>query len=294
MKNEMQLKAMIKNIAQEKNIQAQAVMQNYMFERLLERISMSDFKDKFILKGGMLVAAMVGLEHRSTMDMDATIRNYPMNQGDIRSAFERITKIDIGDDVAFQITDIEPIREDTDYGGLRVSLEARFSNIKVWLKVDVTTDDVITPNAVRYTMKTMFDDRPIVVWAYNLETIIAEKYETIIRRGVTNTRPRDFYDVYMLLKSQNQNISMPTLLQAIKATAQKRDSTALVEKRDIIFNELFLSPEMHQRWERYAVEYPYVTNTSFDEVLGGVRRINDLINQRLSKQRTRIHDDLSR
>lgn len=192
MKNEMQLKALIKKIAQDKHIQAQAVMQNYMFERLLERISLSDFKDKFILKGGMLIAAMVGLEHRSTLDMDATIRNYPINEADIQSAFEKITKIDIGDDVTLAFTGVERIREDTEYGGLRVSLEARFINIKVWLKVDITTDDVITPGPVRYTMNTMFEERPITVWAYNLETVIAEKYETIMRRGVSNTRPRDF------------------------------------------------------------------------------------------------------
>lgn len=205
MKNAMQLKAIIKNLAKEKHISAQLVMQNFMLERLLERISVSKYQQNFILKGGFLIAAMVGLDTRATMDMDATIKGLPVNEQTIREMFEEICKIKLDDDVRFSFRSIGEIREGDEYTGYRVSLFANYQPMAVPLKLDITTGDRITPKEIEYRFKLLLEDRSISVLAYNLETIMAEKLETVISRGDQNTRPRDYYDIYILAKLQYCN-----------------------------------------------------------------------------------------
>lgn len=206
MKNAMQLKAIIKNLAKEKHISAQLVMQNFMLERLLERISISKYQQNFILKGGFLIAAMVGLDTRATMDMDATIKGLPVNEQTVREMFEEICKIELDDDVTFSFRSIGEIREGDVYTGYRVSLSANYPPMAVPLKLDITTGDKITPKEIEYQFKLLLEDRSISVLAYNLETIMAEKLETVISRGDQNTRPRDYYDIYILGKLQYANI----------------------------------------------------------------------------------------
>ena len=191
-KNPMQLKAIIKNKAQEKNISAQLVMQNYMLERLLERISISPYRNNFILKGGFLISAIVGLDTRATMDLDTTIKGFTLTHEKIKEIFEDICTIKVDDDVQFEIVSIADIRETDDYPGIRVSLKANYAPISVPLTVDVTTGDVITPEEIEYSFSLLFDERRISIWAYNLETVLAEKIETILSRGVANTRTRDY------------------------------------------------------------------------------------------------------
>ena len=198
----MSLKAKIKNLAKKKDMSAQVVLQNYMFERFLERMSKSYYKSKFILKGGMLIAAIVGLDNRATMDMDATLKGYPLNKESLVKAINDICSIDVFDDFTFSFIKVEQIREDDEYGGYRVSIESVYDTIITLLQIDVTTGDVITPKEVLYKLKKIFDEGTINVWAYNIETVLAEKYETILRRGEFNTRPRDFYDIYILSKTQ--------------------------------------------------------------------------------------------
>lgn len=200
MKNLRQLKDLIKNMSRENNINAQILLRNYMLERLLERISLSDFGDKFILKGGMLIAALVGIDMRSTVDMDATIKSYPVTKESIEDAFDNILSVSIDDGVSMEFKGIEDIRTEDEYNGFRVSLEARMENARIPLKVDITIGDKITPKEVIYTFKLLLEDRSIDILAYNIETVIAEKLETIISRGIANTRMRDFYDIYILLK----------------------------------------------------------------------------------------------
>ena len=183
MKNAMQLKAIIKNLAKEKHISAQLVMQNFMLERLLERISVSKYRQNFILKGGFLIAAMVGLDTRATMDMDAIIKGLPINEQTVREMFEEICKIELADDVIFSFRSIGEIREGDVYTGYRVSLSANYPPMVVPLKLDITTGDKITPKEIEYQFKLLLEDRSISVLAYNLETIIAEKLETVISRG---------------------------------------------------------------------------------------------------------------
>ena len=200
-KKAMSLKAQIRNMAREKDIYAQVILQNYMFERFLERLSKSNFKDNFILKGGMLIAAIVGIDNRSTMDMDATIKNYPITVDSLTKAITEICNIEINDHVNFTFIGIESIRDDDLYGGYRVSIKASYDTIVTPLSIDITTGDVITPQEILYLFKMIFDQGTIGVWAYNIETVLAEKVETILHRGEFNTRPRDYYDIYILVNT---------------------------------------------------------------------------------------------
>ena len=199
----MSLKGKIKNYAKSNNIAAQVVLQNYMFERFLERLSLSDYREKFVVKGGMLIAAIVGLDTRSTMDLDTTLRNLPLTEEQISTAIRSVCDIHLDDDVVFKMQAIGPIRKDDVYGGYCVRIDAVYDTIVTPLSIDVSTGDVITPSPVKYDFGGIFDDDlKITLWGYNIETVIAEKVETILRRGVFTTRPRDYYDVYVLVTTQ--------------------------------------------------------------------------------------------
>ncbi len=197
----MSLKAKIRNLARKKDMSAQVVLQNYMFERFLKRLSKSAYKNKFILKGGMLIAALVGIDNRATMDMDATIKNYSIDRDSIVNAINDICNISIDDDVIFSFNGIDAIRDDDAYGGYRVSIISQYDTIITPIQIDITTGDAITPKEVLYPFKMIFEEGYIGVWAYNIETVLAEKVETILRRGELSTRVRDFYDVYIFDKN---------------------------------------------------------------------------------------------
>lgn len=265
MKNAMQLKAILKNMAKEKNVSAQLVLQNYMLERLLERVSVSPYHDNFILKGGFLIAAMVGLDTRTTMDMDATIKGYPVNEQTIRKMFEEICSIELKDDVVFSFRSIGEIREGDEYTGYRVALTAEFSPMAVPLKLDITTGDKITPKEIEYSFKLLLEDRSISVLAYNLETILAEKLETVISRSVQNTRPRDYYDIYILMKLQSHNIDISSLRSALDATAQKRGSQEVVKNYAKRMETVKSSNFMQTQWKTYQTEYEYAADILFND-----------------------------
>ena len=228
MNKAMQFKDRIKNLASKNHIPAQAILQNFMLECLLERISVSKYRDAFILKAGMLIASMVGVSNRTTMDMDATLRNQALSEEMVREAFSEICAVPLEDGVTFTLDHILPIREEDEYGGYRVAVMARYESINTPLKIEITTGDVITPRAVRYEFHSLFSDKRIRVWAYNLETILAEKVETILRRSVLNTRTRDFYDVYILVKTKRQEIKAKTFEAALRATSERRGSVQAV------------------------------------------------------------------
>jgi len=275
MKNAMQLKATIKNIAKEKSISAQLVMQNFMMERLLERISLSSYKDHFILKGGFLIAAMVGLDTRATMDMDATIKGIPVSEQSVKNMFLEICNIDLQDDVVFSFLSISEIREGDEYSGYRVALSANFPPMAVPLKLDITTGDKITPREIAYEFKLLLEERNIRVLAYNLETVLAEKLETIISRSDQNTRPRDFYDVYVLQKLQSHNIEIELLREAIVATSEKRNSLQIIKNYKHIIEIIRDSNVMNQRWKSYQKDFDYAKDIEFEEVCDAVLEITD-------------------
>lgn len=273
MNKAMQLKARIKNLALKNQLPAQAVLQNYMLERLLERISLSKYQDKIILKGGMLIASMVGIHSRTTMDMDTTLRGFPFTEESIRTALSDICAITLEDEVTLELGHMEPIRDDDPYGGFRAAIMARYESIHTPLKVDITTGDRITPGAIQYAFRSSFEDKTIEVWAYNLETILAEKIETILRRSVLNTRPRDFYDVYILAKTGQQAIDKDVLRAALKATAENRMSLPVLEDRQKILLTILADPIMRQRWDRYCGENNYAHGIGFDEVIKVLQEI---------------------
>ena len=267
MSKAMQLKAKIKNLALKNHVPAQAVLQNFMLERLLERISLSKYKDMVILKGGMLIASMVGISSRTTMDMDATLRGYPLTEKAIQEALSEICAIPLGDEVSLELDHIAPIREDDEYGGFRVAIIAKYESINTPLKIDITTGDIITPEAIRYAFQSNFEDKKIEVWAYNIETILAEKVETILRRSVLNTRPRDFYDVYIIMKTQQRGVNKKTFITAMIATSEKRMSLGALQDKDKILLTIKTDPIMRQRWDRYCKDNFYANGIEFDEVI---------------------------
>jgi len=272
-KNVMQLKAIIKNLAKEKHISAQLVMQNFMLERLLERISVSKYQQNFILKGGFLIAAMVGLDTRATMDMDATIKGLPVNEQTIREMFGEICRIELDDDVSFSFRSIGEIREGDEYTGYRVSLLANYPPMAVPLKLDITTGDRITPKEIEYRFKLLLENRSILVLAYNLETIMAEKLETVISRGDQNTRPRDYYDIYILTKLQYSNINIERLKKALSATTEKRGSSIVVKDYRRIMNTVENSDIMQRQWNNYQKDFDYATDILFKDVCEAVVKL---------------------
>ena len=272
MKNAMSLKARIRNLAKQKNIPAQVILQNFMFERLLVRLSASEYREKFVLKGGMLVAAIVGLDNRATMDLDTTLKNLPLTPEAIRSALERICAIASNDDVVFEIGTISPIREDDSYGGYRVMLNAKFDTLVTPLSIDVSTGDAITPRAVQYDFSEIFDDeKTYKLWAYNIETVMAEKVETILRRGVFNTRPRDFYDAYIL--ATTQKFDETVFAEALTATAKHRGTTAQIADTPAILRNLEESPELRKMWDKYRKQFAYAAEIEYEEIMEVIRAL---------------------
>lgn len=270
-----QLKDLIRNLSKKKSADAQILMRNYMMERFLERISLSEYKDKFILKGGMLVAAMVGLDARATMDLDATIKGANVSLTDVETIISNIIAIPIDDGVSFCIKRISEIMEEADYPGVRVSMETKFDGVITPLKIDISTGDVITPREIRYRFNLMLEDRTIEVWAYNLETVLAEKLETVISRNVTNTRMRDFYDIYILQKLYGEKLKKQVLWKALVATAKKRGTLDLIESNDIreIFDEIEASPVMGSLWKTYQKNYSYAADVSWHIIMEFIRNL---------------------
>ncbi len=272
MSKAMSLKAKIRNIAKQKNIPAQVILQNYMFERLLVRLSASEYKEKFVLKGGMLVAAIVGLDNRATMDMDTTLKNLPLTPEAIRSALEDICSIAFDDGVVYEIGIISPIRKDDIYGGYRVMLNARFDIMLTPLSIDVSTGDVITPHAVQYNFSEIFDDeKSYELWAYNIETVMAEKVETILRRGIFNTRPRDFYDAYILTTTQKFDITV--FEDALKATANHRGTTNQIADVPSILHNIEESPELKTMWDKYRKQFSYAKNITYEQIMDSIKAL---------------------
>ena len=272
MSKAMSLKAKIRNITEQKNIPAQVILQNYMFERLLVRLSASEYKEKFVLKGGMLVAAIVGLDNRATMDMDTTLKNLPLTPEAIRSALEDVCDIAFDDGVVCEIGTISPIREDDIYGGYRVMLNAKFDTLLTPLSIDVSTDDAITPHAVQYNFSEIFDDeKSYELWAYNIETVMAEKVETILRRGVFNTRPRDFYDTYIL--TTTQKFDNAVFADALSATAKHRGTTEQIADVPSILYNIEESPELKTMWDKYHKQFSYAKDITYEQIMDSIKTL---------------------
>ena len=278
MKSSTQLKALIRNLSKEKKIEAHILMRNYMLERFLERVSLSPYKHNFILKGGMLVSAMVGIDARATMDMDATIRGYNLTEGTLRQVLEAILAVSIDDEVQMTIKSIGLIHEESQYGGLRVSIETLFDGVRTPLKIDITTGDKITPKEITYKFELMFEKRSIDILAYNLETVLAEKLDTAIARGITNTRMRDFYDIHILQKLYSDAIDYDDLEAALLITSNERGTSALLPEWEKIISEVSSDKGLQSLWKDYQRKFSYAADISWDEIVSSLNLLWDKAN----------------
>ena len=278
-----QLKDLVCNLSKKKSADAQILMRNYMMERFLERISLSEYKNQFILKGGMLVAAMVGLDARATMDLDATIKGTNVSVEDVEMIISKIISIPLNDGVLFRIKRISETMEEADYPGVRVSMETKFDGVITPLKIDISTGDIITPREIKYNFNLMLENRTIEVWAYNLETVLAEKLETVISRNVTNTRMRDFYDIYILQKLYGEQLSKDGLWDALVATAKKRETLEQIETEDIdeVFDEIQSSSVMENLWKAYQRNYSYSADIPWHTIMKSIRTLYEIISENI-------------
>ena len=273
-KTSRQLKDKVRNMARGDSAKAQLLIRNYGMERFLERVSLSEHRDNFILKGGMLVSAMVGLENRATMDIDTSIRNMPLDTIAAKAMVEEIIAVPVDDNIRFEINDFGTIMDDAEYSGVRISLNAFLDATRIPLKIDISTGDAITPAAVNYQYKLMFEERYITLWAYNLETVLAEKIETVLSRSVLNTRLRDFYDLYVL-QDTGLEIDKATLAAALTATARKRGSEQALALYERTLDEIRISPLMREQWERYQGKNNYAAGIFWDDVISDIRALCD-------------------
>jgi predicted nucleotidyltransferase component of viral defense system len=273
--NEMQLKALVKGKAIKLGITPQAALQIYCLERFLERMSMSEKRNCFILKGGFLISAMIGVEHRSTMDIDATIKGFDVNQENVSNIFKGICEIKIDDQLDFVFDRVEDIRETDDYPGIRVFLKAQYGKMDTTLTVDVTTGDSIVPSEIKFAYKCVFDDKVIPVMAYPVENVFAEKLETIISRGIANTRPRDYYDVHILYLVKKDAIDFNILKQALESTARKRGSYDIMKNYPHILNVILNDTSQNNFWKRYVSKNLFAKGITFQEVVESAKTLLD-------------------
>ncbi|EHJ56456.1 hypothetical protein HMPREF9318_00450 [Streptococcus urinalis FB127-CNA-2] len=257
-------KAKIKNIAREKGIPAQQVQQNYLIEKILKLISESRYKDSFIVKGGFLIGQMIGLDKRTTMDLDVTLKGQPLSEENIQTIFKEIVS-QPSEGFQFEVDMLEPIRQDDEYGGFTLKLKATFDTLREVVFIDITTGDRITPREITYQLQSVFSENKLEVWTYNLETVIAEKLETVIRRGAASTRPRDRYDLFTLYHFRKDEIDIPILKTALNNTAKKRESLDVLTNWESQLEEIRSSDYQNQLWSRYQKSFRYASEISFEE-----------------------------
>lgn len=277
MKSATAVKAKIKNKAGGDSDKSQIMLRIYLMERLLERVSLSQYRDNFVLKGGLLVSSLVGVDMRSTMDVDTTVKSLPLNKRSAQKILEEIIAIEVDDGVVFRITRVQDIMEGHEYEGIRFMIECTIDKLKQTIKVDISTGDEITPMAVAYKLPLIIEDRSINLWAYNLETLLAEKLETIMVRAEANTRMRDFYDIHVLLKQDTVTIDRGTMKSAFYATCKRRESTEQIVTIDDVINKIADDEVMKQQWKNYQKTNYYVGALEWEDVIGSTRTLKTMV-----------------
>ena len=264
-KNAMGFKAKVKQVAKDKGITAQQVQHNYLIEAFLTKLSLSTHKSNFIVKGGFLIGGMIGLELRATMDLDTTVKGFELTPENLSRVAEEIINIPTEESFTFVFQGVEEIRETDDYPGYRMKLFANFEQINEVITVDVTTGDVITPKEIDFNLKKMFSEDKIELLSYPIETVLAEKLETILSRGIGTTRPRDFYDVYLITKTQKYNIN--TFKKAFSSTAKHRGTEEKIKNVPEILKVIKESRILKKQWEKYQREYLYARDITYDDTV---------------------------
>ena len=276
-KNKDSLKAKVSNLASITNIPNKYLIQSFMFEALLKRISVSKYKDKFIIKGGLLLSSIFGVNLRSTMDLDTTIKGLPLDRTTITKVINEIISIDLKDNIKLEIENIKDIREEELYSGFNINLKAEFDGLRTNLMIDITTGDVITYKEVQFEYKTLFDSETINIMTYNYETIIAEKFEAIISRNIDNTRMKDYYDLYMFVNLKWNDINKTILRKAIFNTSKKRDTLNYIEEADKYIELINEDSKLKSLWKNYQNNYVYAKNISFEDTIYAIKVINSII-----------------
>ena len=276
-KNRDSLKAKASNLSKKTNIPNKYLIQNFMFEALLKRISKSKYKDKFIIKGGLLLSSIFGVNLRSTMDLDTTIKGLPLDRETITGVITEIINIDVEDNVKLEIENIKDIREEELYSGFEVNLKAEFDGLKTNLMIDITTGDVITYKEVEFKYSTLFDDETINIMTYNYETIIAEKLESIISRNIDNTRMKDYYDLYMFVHLKWNDINKETLRKAIINTFKSREKLDYIDNASKYIELISGDSRLKSLWNNYQNNYEYAKNIEFVDTINAIKVISEII-----------------
>lgn len=272
-----QIKGRIKSVAKQNNADARTLMRIYMMERFLERLAQSEYRDNFIIKGGILVTAMIGVAHRSTMDIDTSMKNLNLSAEDALRVVNQVKDIDLDDGVSFDVKDVSNIMDEMEYPGIRVTMNANVGRLITPLKIDISTGDVITPRAIEFNYDLLLEDRFISLWSYNLETILAEKLQTVLARGILNTRMRDFYDIRMLLDTYEDKVNKAVLKDAFAATCKKRGTDHLQEQAEEIIKIIEADEQLQVLWRAYQKKYSYAAEIDYASVISGVRKLMDSI-----------------
>lgn len=272
-----QIKGRIKSVAKQNNADARTLMRIYMMERFLERLTQSEYRDNFIIKGGILVTAMIGVAHRSTMDIDTSMKNLNLSAEDALRVVNQVKDIDLDDGVSFEVKDVSNIMDEMEYPGIRVTMNANVGRLITPLKIDISTGDVITPRAIEFNYDLLLEDRSIKLWSYNLETILAEKLQTVLARGILNTRMRDFYDIRMLVDTYEDKVNKAVLKDAFAATCKKRGTDNLQEQAEEIVKIIEADEQIQVLWRAYQKKYSYAADIDYASVIRGVRKLMNWI-----------------
>ena len=262
-----------KNLAKANNISVNEILQNYMFERILERLSVSKYKRNFILKGGLLLSSIMGIDTRTTMDMDTCIRGITLTDEELYNVLKEILDTSLEDGVKFSIKNSEPIKEEDEYSGLRYNILAMFDHLKVNLSIDIATGDLIIPREIEYNYKMLFENRNLKIMTYNIESIIAEKFQTVVSRGVLNSRMKDYYDLYYLIT--NKEFSKDTLKTAINKTFEKRETD--ISNVNSVLNDIKNADFIKDMWTNYSNHYPYANEVKFEDVIRAMEKLSYII-----------------
>ena len=260
---------------------SQKFYQLFYFERILERISISNYRGQIILKGGLLLTSIIGNDERTTKDMDATLKGISLTKTNVEKAFNEILHIDIDDGVSFQIISIKDIRLEDEYGGFRLNILSKLDNNKTYITVELTTGDVITPREMKYNYNSIFEDKKIPIMSYPLETVLAEKFQTIVTRGLFNTRLKDFYDVYILINTKIDDLNRSNLIKAIKNTFKRRETNFDLEQFNEVIKYLNDDKNMNNLWNEYVSKNPYAKGVKFEDTIKAIKEIVEILESEL-------------
>ena len=279
--NSDKLKSIISKKAHGNSDISQKFYQLFYFERILERISKSSYRGKIILKGGLLLTSIIGDDERTTKDMDATLKGIPLTKNEVEKVFNEILNMDIDDEVLFKIISIKDIRLEDEYGGFRLNILSKLDNNKTYITVELTTGDVITPREIKYNYNSIFEDKKIPIMSYTIETILAEKFQTVVNRGLLNTRLKDFYDIYILVNTKMSELSKENLINAIKNTFKRRKTNLDIDQINEIINDLISDNNMNSLWENAVSKNSYAKNIRFEDTIDAIKQIAEILESEL-------------